>query len=189
MSHYESNKLRIITGKYRGRSLETVRDNSVRPATDRVKSTIFNVLQSRLAMENAEVLDLFAGSGSLGLEALSRGARRAVFVDASDHVLDLLESNADRIGCLDDCILILADASAFIAKTTELFDLIFADPPYAYGEVATLPGQIVGRKLLKKGGFLIIEHTKHVEFPEDPAYAIAAKKEFGNTRVSFFTLT
>lgn len=179
--------MRIITGKYRGRTIETVRDKSVRPATDRVKSTIFNVLQSRLAMEGAEVLDLFAGSGSLGLEALSRGAARCVFVDSSGHVLDLLETNAEHLGCIDDCILIQADAQAFIGKTSERFDLIFADPPYAYEETGMLPQQMIDRGLLKTDGYLIIEHTKQTIFPESAGYKIAATKEFGGTNVSFFT--
>jgi 16S rRNA (guanine(966)-N(2))-methyltransferase RsmD len=179
--------MRIITGKYRGRTIETVRDKSVRPATDRVKTTIFNVLQSRLGLEGIEVLDLFAGSGSLGLEALSRGGARCVFVDTSRHVLDLLEANVERLGCLDDCILIQADAEAFIGKTAERFDLIFADPPYAYEETHMLPQRITGNGLLKKNGYLIIEHTKQTSFPELTGHGIAVTKEFGGTQVSFFT--
>jgi 16S rRNA (guanine(966)-N(2))-methyltransferase RsmD len=179
--------MRIITGKYRGRTIETVRDKSVRPATDRVKTTIFNVLQSRLGLEGIEVLDLFAGSGSLGLEALSRGASRCVFVDSSRHVLDLLEENAKRFGCLDDCILIQADAEAFIGKTAERFDLIFADPPYAYEETRMIPQRITGNGLLNKNGYLIVEHTKQTSFPELSGHGIAVAKEFGGTQVSFFT--
>jgi len=179
--------MRIITGKYRGRTIETVRDKSVRPATDRVKSTIFNVLQSRLALNGADVLDLFAGSGSLGLEALSRGAARSVFVDSSRHVLDLLETNAEHLGCLDDCILIQADAQAFIGKSSERFDLIFADPPYAYDGTRLLPQEIFEKGLLKKDGYLIIEHTRQTSFPESAGHGIAVTKEFGTTHVSFFT--
>lgn len=154
---------------------------------DRVKSTIFNVLQSRLALPGADVLDLFAGSGSLGLEALSRGANRGVFVDSSNHVLDVLEANTDRLGCADDCVLIQADAIDFIAKSTERFDLIFADPPYSFEDIGSIPDRVFGTKLLKKDGFLIIEHTKHVTFASSTAYDIAVCKEFGMTRISFFT--
>ncbi|HTK83030.1 MAG TPA: 16S rRNA (guanine(966)-N(2))-methyltransferase RsmD [Bacteroidota bacterium] len=180
--------MRIITGIYRGRVLTTLPDKRVRPVTDKVKGTIFNVLQSRLDLREAHVLDMFAGSGSLGLEAISREAADAVFVDEDHEVLDTIERNAGTLGCLDQCVLVQSDAQAFIDRTQDTFDLIFADPPYAYGHVALLPGLILRRQLLKKEGFLIIEHEKRVQFPEDPAYHIAVQKEFGNTRVSFFAL-
>ncbi len=179
--------MRIITGKFRGRTLETIRGLTVRPATERVKGTIFNVLQNRIGLQDAVVLDLFAGSGSLGFEALSRGARQVVFVDDSGRVLDVIDSNAERLGCADDCILIQSDAISFIERTNDRFDLVFADPPYAYKEVVQLPKLILGRGLLKKGGFLIIEHAKQVTFDPDGVMRIAEQKEFGNTRVSFFT--
>ena len=179
--------MRIITGKFKGRALETIRDTSVRPATDRVKGTIFNVLQNRLGLHGAAVLDLFAGIGSLGFEALSRGAGLAVFVDGSKKVLDVIEQNAERLGCLDACVIVQTDALSFVNRTNDSFDLIFADPPYVYKETALLPQVIFERRLLKKGGFLIMEHPKKTVFPAQPQYSLAAQKEFGNTRVTFFT--
>ena len=178
--------MRIITGIYKGRVLTTLPDKRVRPVTDRVKSTIYNVLQSRLDLRDAHILDLFAGSGSLGLEAISRGAKDAVFVDEDREVLDTIERNAESLGCLENCALVQTDAQAFIERSEDRFDLIFADPPYAYGHVALLPPLIMNRQLLKKEGFLIIEHEKRVQFAEDPLYHIAVQKEFGITRISFF---
>ncbi len=179
--------MRIITGKYKGRKLVSVRDNSVRPATDRVKGTIFNVLQSRLRLTGAYVLDVFAGSGSLGFEALSRGASATVFVDDRQAVLTTIERNAEVLGCGEDCILIQSDAMRFIEHTNERFDLIFADPPYAFERIPDIPAIVFDRQLLKKEGFLIIEHAKRTTFLSSVAYQLAVQKEFGNTRLSFFT--
>lgn len=178
--------MRIITGKFKGRSLTTIRDGSVRPATDRVKGSIFNVLQNRLNLTDAHVLDLFAGSGSLGFEALSRGASKTVFVDDNQGALDALELNAERLHCIDSCEIIQSDAMSFIQRGESEFDLIFADPPYAYAETKSLPERIFERKLLKREGFLIIEHERRTAFEPSPLYRILLQKEFGNTRVGFF---
>jgi len=179
--------VRIITGKYRGRVLSTVPDRSVRPATDRVRSTIFNVLQNRLRMADARVLDAFAGSGSLGFEALSRGASHVTFVDNQPKVLRVIESNARMLGCEDSCDVIESDALAFIANARRKFDLIFADPPYLYGETSGIPRSVFERELLARGGFLIIEHSRKARFEPSGLYESVVEKEFGGTRVSFFS--
>ena len=178
--------MRIITGKFKGRTLESLPDLSVRPATDRVKTTIFDMLQNRLRVINAAVLDLFAGSGNLGFEALSRGAKRVVFVDSNNHVLDIIEKNAEKLNCLSDTIIAQGDALLFVERTTDRFDLIFADPPYAYERINDIPTVIFQKKILKEEGYLIIEHSKHTIFEPSPDYKLAVQKEFGNTRVSFF---
>jgi 16S rRNA (guanine966-N2)-methyltransferase len=178
--------MRIITGKYKGRLLSSLRDNSVRPATDRVKGTIFNMLQNRLSLTDIHVLDLFAGSGSLGFEALSRGAANVVFVDENRNVLDMLLSNAEKLDCSESCYILQADALSFIGQSNDKFDLIFADPPYVYTETPRLPDLIFRQKLLKSEGFLIIEHEKQTSFEPSEFYRLAVQKEFGNTRVSFF---
>ena len=180
-------RMRIITGKFKGRALTTVRDISVRPATDRVKGTIFNVLQNRLGLGGAAVLDLFAGSGSLGFEALSRGAAHVVFVDDNDEVVDLIEKNAEKLNCAGDCDFIASDVFSFIERNSGKFDLIFADPPYVYEELPDILTVIFNRQLLKSDGFLIMEHSKRTMFETSPLYRIVVQKEFGNTRVSFFT--
>jgi 16S rRNA (guanine(966)-N(2))-methyltransferase RsmD len=178
--------MRIIAGKFKGRSLESVPDISVRPATGRVKGAIFNMLQNRLGLINATVLDLFAGSGSLGFEALSRGASAVVFVDESRPVLESIRSNAQTLGCLDMCDIIHDDAVSFVGHCRDRFDLIFADPPYAYAETPMLPMVVFQHKLLKSGGFLIIEHAKQTTFSPSEYYKLAVQKQFGNTQVSFF---
>jgi len=178
--------MRIIAGKYKGRQLVTVEDDSVRPATDRVKGSIFNSLQNRLNLHDALVLDLFAGSGSLGFEALSRGAAGIVFVDDSRSALDSIRKNAQALDCIDSCEIIHDDACSFIKHRGEQFDLIFADPPYAYEQTSLLPEFIFNHKLLKSEGFLIIEHPKPMTFESTELYHVIVRKKFGNTRITFF---
>jgi 16S rRNA (guanine(966)-N(2))-methyltransferase RsmD len=178
--------MRIIAGLYKGRTLETVRDLSIRPATERVKGTIFNMLQNRLNLNGVTVLDLFAGSGNLGFEALSRGASHVVFVDAGDESYDAITVNAEKLGCKSSCSTVLMDAIRFLDYTHERFNLIFADPPYSYQRISELPLLIFERKLLEKKGFLIIEHSKKTTFGQHPLYSLMQQREFGNTRLSFF---
>lgn len=182
--------MRVIAGQFRGRKLVPpggTRSTNIRPATDRVKETIFNILQNKLSFDSIHVLDLFAGTGSLGIEAISRSADHATFVDASEQSLRILRSNLSLLKCEHQCTVIKADAMKFVEKTDEQFDLIFADPPYAFNHTADIPKKVFARELLKKKGFLIIEHTKAADFPESTSYRLFLRKEFGQTIVSFFT--
>jgi 16S rRNA (guanine(966)-N(2))-methyltransferase RsmD len=163
-----------------------LRDNSIRPATDRVKGSIFNMLQNRLSLVDAKVLDLFAGSGNLTFEALSRGAADAVLVDSGRSAIEIINRNAQQLECEDRCTILQADAIQFIDHCRDSFDLIFADPPYRYEGTRDIPALVFQRKMLKKEGFLIIEHSKHTDFPGSPDYMLSVCKEYGNTRVSFF---
>ncbi|MBI5476656.1 MAG: 16S rRNA (guanine(966)-N(2))-methyltransferase RsmD [Ignavibacteriales bacterium] len=178
--------MRIITGKFKGRNLTTVQDKSVRPATDRVKTTIFNMFLNRLSLKDIQVLDLFAGSGSLGFETISRGASSVTFVDDNEGVLDIIEENADMLGCISQTQIFQGDALTYIEKSKNKYDLIFADPPYSYTRIPDIPEIIFRNNLLNKNGYLIIEHSKHTSFPNSLMYSMEVQKEFGNTRVSFF---
>ena len=178
--------MRVIAGEYKGRSLLTVSDRTVRPVTERVKGTIFNMLQNRLALHGSRVLDLFAGSGSLGFEALSRGAGRVLFVDSNRLALDMVSKNVKTLNCSDRCDVFLTDALKFIDHCDEQFDLIFADPPYAFELTHQIPESVFRHELLKRGGFLIIEHSKHTGFADAESFQLSIQKAFGNTRVSFF---
>jgi 16S rRNA (guanine966-N2)-methyltransferase len=179
--------VRIITGKYGGRTLVPVPDLSIRPAMDRVKSTIFNMLQNRLALAGATVLDLFAGSGSLGLECISRGAGRCVFVDSEEQALDIIRRNAVLLGCADQCDLVLDDAASYIQVARQKFDLCFADPPYAFEATAQLPAMIGTAGILTGEAYLIIEHTRKVRFDLLQGFSSVARKEFGATVVTFLS--
>ncbi|MFI5250813.1 MAG: 16S rRNA (guanine(966)-N(2))-methyltransferase RsmD [Bacteroidota bacterium] len=178
--------MRIIAGEYRGRRLQMTQDASIRPATARVKGSIFNMLQNRLSLFNANVLDLFAGSGSLSFEALSRGAKSVVLVDTGRSAIDVMNNNVQMLHCEDKCTILQADAMEYIAHCREKFDLIFADPPYRYEDTSNIPEQVFDKNLLRKDGFLIIEHSKDTVFEESKAFIRSVQKEYGGTLISFF---
>lgn len=178
--------MRIITGKFKGRNISSIKSRAIRPATDRVKTTIFDMLQNRLSLYGTKVLDLFAGSGNLGFEAISRGASEVDFIDDDNYSLKIIEKNAIDLDCITQCHIIHDDALLFISRTKSQYDLIFADPPYAYEKTSEIPKVIFENKILKSTGLLIIEHTKQIKFDESNLYHLLVQKKFGNTRVSFF---
>jgi len=179
--------MRVTGGEFRGRILRTVDDLSVRPATDRVRQTLFNMLVNRLEFDDLMVLDLFAGSGSLGIEALSRGAARAVFVEGNRRAVEFLERNLDHLGCTGRSEVLSVDAMRYLNQSGETFGLVFADPPYAFDATASLPSVAFSRNVVAPGGYLLIEHTREVQFKDSPLYGIGPVKKFGRTLVTFFT--
>lgn len=121
--------MRIVGGAYRGRRLRAPRGHAIRPTSDRLREALFNIIGS--AVPGARVLDLYAGSGALGLEALSRGAREVVFVERRRHVLEVLELNIAALGAGDRCVVRRVDAARIMPWVRdEHFDIVLADPPY-----------------------------------------------------------
>ena len=175
--------MRIIAGQHRGRILVNVRDLSVRPTTDRAKQTIFDILSNRLDFDGIEVLDLFSGSGSLVLEAISRGARQVTFVDKSPQSLQVLETNVRTIGCNDQCTSYAADAFWYLKNARRAFDLVFVDPPYRLERIADLPAELFASEALREGTFVVMEHSK--ESPVRPSESMfeITRKPFGQTIV------
>jgi 16S rRNA (guanine966-N2)-methyltransferase len=178
--------MRIIAGRYRGRRLDTVGDLSVRPATDRVRQTIFDMLTTRVSLEGADVLDLFAGSGSLGFEAISRGARHATFVEQSRQAIPYIQKTAASLGCQNAVTILQMDAIRYVREAEDTYTLVFADPPYAFADTAQLPALILGQGLLRPGGYLLIEHAHPQRFATTPEYEAGPEKQFGRTLVTFF---
>lgn len=178
--------MRVITGLYKGRILKTVDDLSVRPATDRVKQTIFDMLTNRIELEGATVLDLFAGSGGLGIEALSRGAKHVTFVETNTEAADFIEKNVEMLGCVSATEILSIDAMQFLRRSQDRYDLVFADPPYEYDETATIPLVVFQDKILKKHGYLLIEHASKLKFSSTSLYRAGPSKKFGRTVVTFF---
>jgi 16S rRNA (guanine966-N2)-methyltransferase len=176
--------MRVIAGTYRGRQLRTVRDLSVRPATDRVRQTIFDLLMTRLDLTGARILDLFAGSGSLGIEALSRGASYALFIENNEKAAALIRENLAHLGCLTRSTVMVSDAMHL--RDEDPFDLVFADPPYAFVSTANIPATIIGQGLLAAGGYLVIEHDPNTTFPAVGGLSIGPTRKFGRTLVTFF---
>jgi 16S rRNA (guanine966-N2)-methyltransferase len=181
--------MRIITGRFRGRVLPGTVGDGVRPATDKVRGAIFNILQNRLDLRGIDVLDLFAGTGSLGFEALSRGARNATFVDTDRSAVRVIRENAAALGCPDECEISQSDAAGYVSRRIGIFGLIFADPPYAYERIGDLPGLVLASGMLAPGGYLVIEHRKGSAFTALPAGNPVITRTFGSTEVSFFQST
>lgn len=178
--------MRITTGRFKGRTVDTVDDLSVRPAMDRARQTIFNILAARIELDGVSVLDLFAGSGSLGLEALSRGAKRAVFVESSRQASRLLESTIERFGCAGQAEVLTMDAQRFLASNRDRFDIVFSDPPYSYPHTTGMPDEIMTGNHLSPGGILLIEHATGLEFPASDRWELFTGRRFGRTSLSFF---
>jgi 16S rRNA (guanine966-N2)-methyltransferase len=178
--------MRVITGLYKGRTIRTVNDLSVRPATDRVRQTLFNMLENRIQLEGSTVLDLFAGSGSLGIEALSRGAARVVFVESGREAARMLEENLATLGCEDSAEIVMTDALEFLRTERGQYNLVFADPPYIHEGTAEIPEMVFGQGLVSGGGYLLIEHSRELQFAPVPLYRVGPVKRFGRTSVTFF---
>lgn len=173
--------MRIIAGEFGGRSLSTGRDHSIRPTTDRAKQTIFDVLTNRFLFEGIRVLDLFAGSGSLGLEALSRGAGEVVFVEQAKTSLLVLNKNIAALRCEARTVVHQAEVFWFLKQTRQPFDLVFVDPPYNLENIGTLPSALFHSAATREGTYIVMEHSREsvIDLPETMYDVI--RKQFGQT--------
>jgi 16S rRNA (guanine966-N2)-methyltransferase len=182
--------MRIIAGVVKGFLLKTPKGFDVRPTSDRVKETVFNILSSQIT--GATVLDLFAGTGNLGLEALSRGAISAMFLDASSKSLAVVKENIAHTNFNDRCEVRKTDALVgmnFFQKSHIKFDLIFCDPPYNRGLVGKVLINLDNPdSILSLDGILIVEHSRHEGWPDSLGYLQLRRTEkFGETLISFVT--
>lgn len=175
--------MRIIAGIHRGRILASPRDRSVRPTTDRAKQTIFDILTNRIVFEGLQVLDLFAGTGSLGLEAISRGAGSVTFVDSSRDSLALLKKNVDALHCQDRCTLYQADVFWYLKNTQTRYDVVFADPPYRLEKIGTIPTALQQSGVLNNRAFVVMEHSRESVIELDEKIYDILTKPFGQTTV------
>jgi len=180
-----STRLRIISGEHRGRRLVAGKKTKVRPTSDRVKESIFNILREEVV--GKRVLDLFAGAGSLGIEALSRGAESATFVDASTRSINTLKKNIENLNLKSNSCIFRLDGLKALNKLTQNFQIIFADPPYLKGFVQRIIDSVAQSEVLVKNGILILEHHKKETFslPQEKL-SILKQKRFGDTVISFF---
>lgn len=171
--------MRIIAGKYRGKVLCSFRGEAIRPTPDRVKESVFEILSKRIP--NARVLDLFCGSGALGIESLSRGAGEVVFNDCSEESLALLKKNLSRVE--GNYRIFQEDFRAFLSRAESAFDLIFCDPPYRESYLAQILRLVDERGLLAEGGLAIYESEREETPPAGWRFADARK--YGRTLVYF----
>ena len=178
--------VRIIAGSARGRKLETLDGMETRPTLDRVKEALFGSLQFKIPF--AEVLDLFAGSGNLGLEAASRGAKRVVFNDKNPACVSIVKRNVEALGFSKIASVWNLDYAAAIDRLSNegaAFDLVFLDPPYREGLSEDAVRRLFESRLIKRGGLVILEHAANIP-PQEMAgvYRILKTKRFGKCAYS-----
>ena len=177
--------MRVITGKARGVNLKTPEGLQTRPTTDRVKEALFSVIQ--FDIPGANVLDLFGGTGQLGIEALSRGAKRAVFVDESDKACRLIRENLRRTRMEQEGTVVRGDYLAYLGRCAEKFDIIFLDPPYAEVFLENALKRITEIDILQSGGIIVTERPLGKDLPfEFEGYARSKDYKYGNTLITLY---
>ena len=149
--------MRIITGSAKGKKLVSLEGEATRPTSERIKEAVFSSIQ--FDVEDRRVLDLFAGSGQMGLEALSRGAEKATFIDSSREAMEIVKQNAKTTGFFEKCHYLVSDWRNYIRKASgrEQFDLVFVDPPYAMKCCADAAALLAERELIIPGALVVLE--------------------------------
>ena len=183
--------MRVIAGKYKGRRLDTLKNRKVRPTSDRVKESVFSIIHNRVA--NTDFLDLCAGSGNIGIEALSQGAKQVTFLDKDLQCIRLIEQNLERCGLSrqnSPIHILRSDASKginILSKQRKTFALIYFDPPYNAGIYKCCIRQISDARILETKGLLLIEHHKNTPLPFNIGMLRCDRQNrYGETRLSFY---
>lgn len=175
--------MRIISGKYKGRKIEPPGKLPVRPTTDFAKEGLFNVLTNMVNFEETEALDLFAGTGNISFELISRGCISVLAVEQNYNCVKFINSMSEKLNEINVRTQ-SSDVFRFLGFATRSFDLIFADPPFELDNAKLLPGIIFERKLLKPGGLLIIEHSERIDYSVMPHFT--QTRHYGKVNFSFF---
>ena len=173
--------MRIITGQYKGRHFEVPRTFKARPTTDFAKENIFNVMMGYIDFDDASALDLFAGTGSISLELLSRGCNEVVSVEMDRDHANFIRQCVEKLGTLNHT-LVRGDVFRFLKSCRKLFDFIFADPPYALPTLAEIPDKAL--PLLKEDGVFVFEHGKQYDFSQHPNFV--EHRAYGSVNFSIF---
>ena len=177
--------MRVITGTARGVQLKTPEGMNTRPTTDRVKEAMFSIIH--FDIPGARVLDLFGGTGQLGIEALSRGAASAVFVDAGDQPCKLIRENLKRCKLESNANVIRSDYLQYLERCTDRFDIVLLDPPYAEVFLENAIKKITEIDILKSGGIIVAERPVGKDIPGDfPGYARSKDYKYGNTLITLY---
>jgi len=176
--------MRVIAGEAKSKRLVAPAGTATRPASDRLRESLFGMLGERCA--DARVLDLFAGSGALGIEALSRGAREATFVERDDAAIGAIRRNLAATGYVERARVVRADVAAYLRRATDGFDLVFADPPYA--DVALLAELLGGDDLRRlTHGVLVVRTLRKHAPPVPPRWTVERERDVGEDIVRFLS--
>ncbi|MBI1300720.1 MAG: 16S rRNA (guanine(966)-N(2))-methyltransferase RsmD [Alphaproteobacteria bacterium] len=174
--------MKIVAGAFGGRKLVVPKNRDIRPTSDKIRGAIFNMLASRDAIESANVLDAFCGTGALGLEALSRGATRCTFMDKSIESLNLAKENVRVLGVENQCNFLLTDATK-MKSTDKQFDLVFIDPPYFQNLVTFALENFASQNILTENAWCVCETEKRAEICIE-SFEIDHEKVHGDTKIT-----
>lgn len=177
--------MRVIAGDFKGRKLETPIDNSVRPTSDKVKEAMFSILMNDIY--DAVICDLFAGSGGLGIEGLSRGARKCYFIDQANNSIKLIKQNVTTCKANEYAEIIQGDYQRALSRIREKVDIFIIDPPYGYGTELKAMELIAEKDLLAEDGKIVVEHEKHDTMPDEVAgFKKIKEKKYGRVVLSIY---
>lgn len=177
--------MRIVGGKYRNRRLHPPAEMEARPTTDFAKEGLFNVLQHSVPLEDIRVLDLFAGTGNISLEFLSRGAREVISVDQDKRLFDFMQRTSRELG-ETGWRMVKGDVFTFLNSHRGVYDIVFADPPFRMEEIERIPDLVLQSGLLGTEGMLIVEHHEKVDLSHVHGYQ--RTRTYGLIHFSFFAV-
>jgi len=175
--------MRIISGQFKGRRLQVPTNITARPTTDFAKEGLFNLLNNRIDFEGIDVLDLFAGTGSIGIEFVSRDCKSVISIEQNERHSAFIRKVCTELK-ITNLSLIKTDVFKFIDTCHAQFDMIFADPPYELVQLAQIPDLIFAKKLLKEDGLFVLEHSSKNNFDQHPHFV--DHRNYGNVNFSFF---
>jgi 16S rRNA (guanine(966)-N(2))-methyltransferase RsmD len=175
--------MRIISGNHRGKKIKAPDNLPVRPTTDFAKESLFNILNNYFYFDGISVLDLFAGTGNISYEFAARGATNVVAVDNNTSCTNFIQRTAQLLS-FDNLEVVNSDAVAYLKRTSQQFNIIFADPPYDWNNYNTIPELVFEKQLLLPDGFLVIEHAVSIDFQSHPKFY--QQRNYGKVNFSFF---
>ncbi len=182
--------MRIITGKSRGVKLLTLEGENTRPTSERAKEAVFSMLS--FDIEGRDVLDLYAGSGQMGLEALSRYAKSATFVDNSREAVQIINKNISKTKLLDGATVVNSDVSVFLSRARSQYDIVFIDPPYALRAVSSALELMLKKNLLKPTSIIVCESAEENVFENAPAlseqFEVIKRAKYGVAHITLLKL-
>ncbi len=180
--------MRIISGTARGCKLAEFSISAIRPTSDRVREAVFSILLSKLgSLKGRTVLDLFAGTGAMGLEALSRGAESVIFIDQAREAAGLIRKNAVSANLSENAVIMQIEAQKGIATQSEPVDLIFMDPPYNQQDIAEVLLSLAEQNLLKSAGVICVETAHTTPLPDTVASLVQVdRRKYGSTSISLY---
>ena len=177
--------MRIIAGTLKGRRLNPPANLPVRPTTDMAREGLFNILNNYVDFEDCTVMDLFAGTGAMSIEFISRGVREVTSIDINNACTDYIKSEAQRLE-LRNLRVVRADVFDLLKRANRKFDIVFADPPYAIEGLETLPDLVFEHQLLNEDGIFILEHPREYSFEEHPHFW--QHRNYGKVNFTFFAM-